>query len=154
MHTYSINEARKIALNCAKQYDKNLNGKNYIIIYRERTSNHIKSIEVKFDTDNYQHLTGIEMIDSYGNFRKNVADLFYSKCIKNTLRKDEIRFKNDGTTNLKLRALPILMNIQKIYMFLHLPCLTISRNSQLTNHRFLLFSAKKNLRTHIRPFAM
>lgn len=114
MHTYSIDEARKIVLNCAKQYAKNLAGKNYIIIYRDRISNNIKSIEIQFDADNYQHLTGIEMIDFNGNIRSNAAGLFYSKCVKNRLRKDEICFKKDGTTSLKLMALPIIMDIQKI----------------------------------------
>lgn len=114
MHTYSIDEARKIVLNCAKRYAQNLEGKNYIIIYRERISNDIKSIEIQFDADNYQHLTGIELIDVNGNIRSNAAGLFYSKCVKNRLRKDEICFRKDGTTNLKLMALPVLMDIQKI----------------------------------------
>lgn len=36
------------------------------------------------------------------------------KCVNNKLRKDEIKVKSDGTTNLKLAALPVMMDIQKV----------------------------------------
>lgn len=114
MHTYKIEEARKIVMNCAKQYDNNLKDKQYIILFRCRQTNKIQYIEVKFEDINYQHLTGIEMLDSTGQIRKNVSSLFYSKCIRNTLKKEEICFKSDGTSHLKLFALPVIMNIQKV----------------------------------------
>ena len=114
MHTYTTEEARKIVLNCAKQYDKNLKGKQYIILYKDRLTNRLQYLEVRFEDINYQHLTGIEMIDSNGKIRKNVSALFYKKCLRNTLKKDEICFKSDGTTHLKLLALPVIMDIQKV----------------------------------------
>lgn len=114
MHTYKIEEARRIVMNCAKQYDSNLKDKQYIIMFKNTQINEIQYIEVKFEDINYQHLTGIEMIDSDGQIRKNVSSLFYSKCIRNTLKKDEICFKKDGTTHLKLLALPVIMDIQKV----------------------------------------
>lgn len=114
MNTYTIEDARRIVMNCAKQYDKNLKDKKYIILYKNRQMNKIQHIEVQFEDINYQHLTGIEMIDSFGTIQKNVSSLFYSKCIRNTLRKDEICFKTDGTTHLKLQALPVIMSIQKV----------------------------------------
>ena len=52
--------------------------------------------------ENYQHLTGIELIDEDGNIREHVSKLFFEKCIKNTLSKEEFQMKKDGTTNLKL----------------------------------------------------
>lgn len=48
MHSYSLEEARKIVMDCAKQYEKNLLNKNFIIIYRDRLSNQIKDLEVFF----------------------------------------------------------------------------------------------------------
>lgn len=114
MHTYTKDEARRIVMNCAKQYNQNLLGKSYLIIYRDRTDNQIKDIEIQFGKENYQHLTGIELIDKDGNARKHVAELFFKKCLSNTLAKDEIQFKRDGTTHLKLAALPVMMAIQKV----------------------------------------
>lgn len=39
---------------------------------------------------------------------------FYRKCIENKLGLEEFRFKQDGTSQLKLAALPVLMDITKI----------------------------------------
>ena len=114
MHSYSLEEVRKIVMDCAKQYEKNLLNKNFIIIYRDKLSNQIKDLEVFFGKENYQHLTGIELIDEDGNIREHVSKLFFEKCIKNTLSKEEFQMKKDGTTNLKLQALPTIMEIHKV----------------------------------------
>ncbi len=114
IQSYSIEEARRIIMQCAKQYDKNLLNKKFLIIYRDKSDNNIKCIELFFNKKNYQHLTGVEMIDADGNVREHVSELFYIKCLNNTLSKKEIRFKKDGTTNLKLAALPIIMTIHKV----------------------------------------
>lgn len=114
MNKYTLDEARKIVLNCAKIYEKKLLNKRFDIIYRDRNDNEIKDIEIHFGKDNYQHLTGIELLDDNGNVREHVAELFYDKCVKNRLAKKEMQFKKDGTTNLKLAALPIMMEIYKV----------------------------------------
>ncbi|HKM21657.1 MAG TPA: PBECR4 domain-containing protein [Lachnospiraceae bacterium] len=114
MHSYSIEEARRIVMQCAKQYQTNLLGKQFMLIYRERNDNQVKDIEFRFEKGNYQHLTGIEMIDENGDIREHVSELFYSKCLNNQLAKDEIRFKKNGTTNLKLLALPVMMDLHKV----------------------------------------
>jgi len=114
MHSYTLDEARSIVMRCAKQYERNLLNQKFLIIYRDKKDNLVKSLEIYFGKENYQHLTGIELIDKQGNIRKHVAELFYEKCVKNRLRKDEIRVKLDGTTSLKLAALPVMMDIQKV----------------------------------------
>lgn len=114
MHTYTLDEARSIAMRCAKQYEKNLLGKNYLIIYRDKIDNEIKYLEVHFGEENYQHLTGIELLDDEGNVREHVSELFFHKCLNNALKKNEIQFKKDGTTNLKLAALHVIMQIHKV----------------------------------------
>ena len=114
MHSYTLDEARSIVMRCAKRYDSNLLNKKFLIIYRDRKDNLVKSLEIYFGKENYQHLTGIELVDKRGNVRKHVAELFYEKCVNNKLRKDEIKVKSDGTTNLKLAALPVMMDIQKV----------------------------------------
>ena len=60
MHSYTLDEARNIVMRCAKQYEKNLLGRSFLVIYRDRVDNVIKELEIHFEKDNYQHLTGIE----------------------------------------------------------------------------------------------
>ena len=38
MQAYTVEEAQRIAMNCAKQYDKNLNNQKYIIMLRRSIS--------------------------------------------------------------------------------------------------------------------
>ena len=85
-----------------------------MIIYREKRDNMIRYIEVVFYKRNYQHLTGLELIDQRGNVLRNQSLNFYRKCIENKLGLEEFCFKKDGTTQLKLAALPVLMDITKI----------------------------------------
>lgn len=111
---YSKEEARRKVLNCAKQYQNKLLNKKLIIIYRERKDNQIHYIEVAFYDRNYQHLTGLELIDDEGNILKHQAKNFYRKCIDNKLSIKEFQFKADGTTHLKLAALDSLTDVSKI----------------------------------------
>lgn len=111
---FTKEEARRTVLNCAKQYQKKLLHKKLIIIYRERTDYSIRYIEVTFYERNYQHLTGLELVDQNGTVIPKQSVNFYRKCIENKLGIDEIKFKDDGTTRLKLMALPILMDVTKV----------------------------------------
>lgn len=114
MRSYTLEEARRIVMQCAKQYQMNLLDKQFIFIYRDRCDSRVKALELKFGKSNYQHLTGIDMIDVDGNVREHVSELFYSKCLNNQLAKGEIQFKKNGITNLKLLALPVMMGIHKV----------------------------------------
>lgn len=107
-HTYTKKEALRIIIATAKEYAKMLEGLNYLFIYRNRISNEIEYFEAVFLPRNYQHLTGVEFLDMEGNLLKNSV-FFYNKCLNNTLTEDEFRFKEDGTTPLKLEALPKLV---------------------------------------------
>lgn len=111
---FTKEEARRMVLNCAKIYQKKLLNKKLLIIYRDRKDNIIRYIEVEFHERNYQHLTGLELVDSLGNTIHNQSVNFYRKCIENKLGNNEIRLKTDGTTYLKLLALPTLMDVSKI----------------------------------------
>lgn len=111
---FTKEEARRNVLYCAKQYQKKLLNKKFLIIYREKRDNVIRYIEVVFYERNYQHLTGLELIDYEGNVLRSQSVNFYRKCIENKLGSEEFRFKVDGTTCLKLSALPVLMDITKI----------------------------------------
>lgn len=111
---FTKEDARRTVLNCAKQYQEKLLNKKLIIIYRERQSNSVQYIEVMFYKRNFQHLTGLELIDADGNVLRGQSENFYRKCIENKLSADELQFKADGTTHLKLGALPTLMDVTKI----------------------------------------
>lgn len=107
-----IKDAIRIITNTAKLYDETLNGYNYIFIYRNRINNKIEYFESIFLGRNFQHLTGIDFIDSNKNIIHN-PNYFYQKCVNSTLKENEIRFKSDGTTELKLQALPLVVNFLK-----------------------------------------
>ena len=77
---FTKEDARRTVLNCAKQYQKKLLNKKLIIIYRERQDNTIRYIEVVFHERNYQHLTGLELIDKKGNILRNQSINFYRRC--------------------------------------------------------------------------
>lgn len=111
---FTKEEARRIVLNCAKRYQQKLLNKKLMVIYRERTDHQIYFIEVVFQKRNYQHLTGLELLDKNGNILHNQSLNFYRKCIENKLSLHEFRFRPDGTAPLKLAALPALTDITKI----------------------------------------
>ena len=83
---FTKEDARRQVLNCAKQYRQKLLNKKMIIIYRERYDNAIRYIEAVFHERNYQHLTGLELIDENGIVLRNQSMNFYRKCIENKLR--------------------------------------------------------------------
>ena len=78
---FTKDEARRNVLNCAKLYQKKLLNKKFIIIYRERRDSTIQYIEVMFYKRNYQHLTGLELIDRKGQVLRNQSENFFRKCI-------------------------------------------------------------------------
>ncbi len=61
----------------------------------------IKHIEVVFLARNYQHLTGLNMIDEAGKLLDHHSEFFYKKCVEKKLSCDEIVMRMDGTTQLK-----------------------------------------------------
>ena len=67
---FTKEDARKRVLNCAKQYQQNLLHKKLLIIFREKQDNSIRFIEVVFHERNYQHLTGLELINTEGKMRR------------------------------------------------------------------------------------
>lgn len=136
-NTHKYKDAIRIITTSAKIYDKNLNGHNYIFIYKNRNNNQIEYFETVFLGRNFQHLTGLEFIDSHGNVLHNPSQ-FYKKCVNSTLKESEIRFKSDGTTELKLQALPLIVNFLKsskmtaIYNSIR-PKLSVDRLAGTTN---------------------
>lgn len=97
-------EAIRIVSRCAKLYDMNLCGKQLAIVYQEGDSK-LQYIEIVFRKNNFMHLTGIRIS------RCQKADDFYRNILEQKVKESEIIFKANHTTELKLRILPIIVNI-------------------------------------------
>ena len=114
MSKYTINDARSLAISCAGIYEKKLRDNQFLIIYRDHDSKEIEYIEVVFLSRNYQHLTGLNFIDEDGNTLENRSEFFYKKCVQKKLASGDISMKDDGTTHLKLEALPALSQFTSV----------------------------------------
>lgn len=91
---------------CAKNYDKNLKGKNIMFLYLK--GKEIKMLETRFKKANFMHLTGVNLKN------KNInANSFYDRCIHKRIKENEIEERPDGNTKNKLSVLNNLMFIHK-----------------------------------------
>ena len=94
----SIKEAKNI-------FDKTLLNKSFLYIYENKITSEIEFFEMKCSKNNFLHLTGTDT--------KLNGKMFYSALEENKLSLEEIGYKNNGTTRLKLDIfprLPLLFN--------------------------------------------
>ena len=94
----SIKEAKNI-------FDKTLLNKSFLYIYENKITSQIEFFEMKCSKNNFLHLIGVET-------RLN-RKMFYSALEENKLSLEEIDYKSNGTTRLKLDIfprLPLLFN--------------------------------------------
>lgn len=94
----SIKEAKNI-------FDKTLLNKSFLYIYKNKITSQIEFFEMKCSKNNFLHLTGVET--------KLNGKMFYSALDENKLSLEEIDYKSNGTTRLKLdifSRLPLLFN--------------------------------------------
>jgi len=110
---YTKEEAIKCVVSNAKIYNKKLENESMLVVYKVDDTE-FAHIEIVFVANNYQHLTGVELIDTEGNIIKFQSENFYRKCLENKLSPEEISFKEDGTTPLKLEALSAIMKIHSV----------------------------------------
>lgn len=101
MKNYSKEEALKIIISAAKEYDKKLNDKHFMIVYQVGKT--VKTAEVGFRDMNFLHLTGINT--------KLSAPMFYSACISGKLSANDISLDNNGKAQQKLMVLPYLSDL-------------------------------------------
>ena len=105
---FTKKDAIRIVCNAAKIYKEKLANKNFLIIFKSRENNKIEYFEVIFLPRNFQHLTGLEYYAEHRSVE------FYNKCLNHTLREQDFEFKEDGTTQYKLQALPLLVDFCKV----------------------------------------
>ena len=122
MKKHTAKEAVKIIIATAKDYNRLLENKNFIFIYRNRLNNQIEYFETVFLPRHFQHLCGVDYINSdNGKVIHNSTD-FYNRALNNELSHKEIKLREDGTTNLKLEALP------KLVWFVQFSKITVAYN--------------------------
>ena len=97
-------EAISIISKCAMLYAANLCDRQLAFVYRDG-NNQTGFVEVTFRSNNFMHFTGIDM----KNHIK--ANAFYRDALDKRLKESDIQFKNNHTTELKLRILQNIMNI-------------------------------------------
>lgn len=98
-------ELLKIITQYSKEYHKNLNNKNFIILAKSK--NNIISFNIIFNSTNYLHLTGVTTPLS--------AQEFFDACLNNKLTLNMFAPKyNSNIMNAKMNAIPHLVNIHKL----------------------------------------
>lgn len=103
-----------------KFYKSKLAGTMLLILYRDRTDNKLKTIEIEFYPHHFQHLTGLKLtkLDNVSGkriVREHTAMEFYNRCIgKPYITPQEIEFVDESTIDLKMAALPLITQITKI----------------------------------------
>lgn len=95
-------EAQKILFECAELYRDNLIDCNLLFVCMDKYKN-ISTLEVQFLTTGFMHLTGVKFPKE-----RVSAGAFFDKCINRRLAPKEFEMAADGTTEMKLKILPIL----------------------------------------------
>lgn len=97
-------QAINIITKCAKQYQQYLEGNQVVFVYRDE-NNHSNYTAVKFRSYNFLHFTGVSLRTGIN------ANAFYRAALNNRLSESDFFFKNNHTTELKLKVLDTIMNI-------------------------------------------
>lgn len=101
MKNHDKKQALSIIVKAAKDYDKKMNNKHFLIVYCNK--NEICSCCVGFRDMNYLHLTGV---------RTNLtAKQFYSACLSGKLSVRDIEIDTKGKVQQKLAVLPYLSEL-------------------------------------------
>lgn len=97
-------QAINIITKCAKQYHHRLEGCQVAFVYRD-ANNHSDYTSVRFQSHNFLHFTGVSLSTGIN------ANNFYRAALNNRLSENDFSFKSNHTTELKLKVLDVIMNI-------------------------------------------
>lgn len=97
----------------AKLYEKHLLNKEFLVVYFDNTKNEYNHKEIHFSDYNFQHLTGIiykgkNVFNDGSISTMSKADFFYA-ALNKSLKIEDLYYKEDGTSDLKLQALNTAM---------------------------------------------
>lgn len=91
-------EAVDIITRAALNYKAYLQGKQFLIVYQEKSE--IKTVQIEFYDIHFKHLTGVDT--------KLSAKSFYERCISHRLSVKDFNIDKSGKTQQKLEVLPYL----------------------------------------------
>lgn len=101
MKNYDAKSALPVILQAARDYDKKLRDRHFLIIYRKKTG--VGSSCVGFRDMHFLHLTGVKT--------KMSAPMFYSACLSGRLSAKDINVDTKGKAQQKLAVLPFLSEL-------------------------------------------
>lgn len=101
MAKYDKKAALKVIVEAAKEYDKKLNDKHFLIVYQNVKS--IGTVCVGFRDMNFLHLTGVKT--------KLSAQQFYFACLESKLSEKDFEIDNKGKVQQKLEVLPYVTEL-------------------------------------------
>lgn len=96
-------EALQIVFSCAASYKENLAGRSLLFVTTDKHKT-VRCLEVSFDGSNFLHMTGFKL-----NKKEISANNFFSMCCDKRLSESDFEFAADGTTEMKMRVLPGLV---------------------------------------------
>ncbi|MBQ9662553.1 MAG: hypothetical protein IJV40_05320 [Oscillospiraceae bacterium] len=99
-------DAIRVLSECAKLYKAHLLNKNILIIFD--TKNGLEYFEAVFLPRHFLHLTGVGLTYNVGK-----SSDFFRRCLSGRLSLADFYLLSDGTTEMKLRVLPQIMQIQR-----------------------------------------
>ncbi len=86
-----------------KKYKEHMVNKKFIFIYRDSNDQIIKSLEVAFKPENFQHLTGLLLLNEDGTIKQRSAQEFYNRCIdKPYITTQEISFEKQNLRHWRI----------------------------------------------------
>ncbi|HPQ47387.1 MAG TPA: PBECR4 domain-containing protein [Clostridia bacterium] len=95
----------KIIHECAILYENNYANRNIMVVFGSEATN-MEYVVIQFLRNNYLHLTGIDVNDIK-------PAQFFDMCKKQKISTSDFKLRSDGTTTLKLEALPQIMTLMK-----------------------------------------
>lgn len=101
MKNYDAASALPIILQAAKDYDKKLKDRHFLIVYRDKAG--IESRCVGFRSMHFLHLTGVKT--------GMPASMFYSACLSGRISVKDISVDTKGKAQQKLAVLPYLSEL-------------------------------------------
>ena len=102
-------EAQKVLFECAELYKNNLIDYNLLFLCAGKNRK-MNALEMQFSTTGFLHLTGVKFPG-----KKIPARAFFDKCINRRLSLAEFDLALDGTTELKLKILPVSYTHLDVY---------------------------------------
>ncbi|MCR5726910.1 MAG: hypothetical protein K6G24_05540 [Lachnospiraceae bacterium] len=113
-YKYTKETGLSVIIRYSKRYHDTLANRRYLIIFRDPEQNRLEALEVYFSSKNYQHLTGLDMVDRNGKIREHCAKEFFDKCTNATITAKDVEIHDRSVFDMKVENLPCVTEFIKI----------------------------------------